>query len=448
MAFTYYRLLSPNPVKISGVCSNFVALVNLTDATLKSVANGGHVQSANGYDIAFGDGSVLYKFELISYTATTGALLAWVKIPVLRTETTFYIHYGDASITTNQSDAANTWSGFVGVYHFGDGVTLNLNSSTGSNNGTNHGATAVAGIVPGGGGVNFAAASSQYVDLGTGINPAAVTYSCWVKPASFPAAYAGMITRANAGYTAYTLFDLKSTGKLVASVMAAGAIAYDGTGANTLATGTWYHVAMTYDAVNGLKGYFNGNVDGTAGVSGGLNTTVLNTLLGTDINTAGRYYDGSMDEARIANVALSPSYIFAEYNNQATSSTFFTLGSESTGTPPIIPPLVTLINATTGYPDDIADWADTTPQPNSASSGASIGDWPLIPAPAPVFDRIGHTLAYDTIADFFDTTPQPDFAASGASYAVLLESGYGIMAGFYYVEAGVGIKEKWGIVGE
>ena len=34
--------------------------------------------------------------------------------------------------------------------------------------------------------------------------------------------------------------------------------------------------------------------------------------------------------------------------------------------------MAALINATTGYPDDVADWADTTPQPGSASSGTTV----------------------------------------------------------------------------
>src|SRR5205823_6802560 len=68
---------------------NFTVLVNVTDAALKTVANGGHVANANGYDIGFyadSVGTTKLKWEVEKYDGTTGNLIAWVKIPSVRSE--------------------------------------------------------------------------------------------------------------------------------------------------------------------------------------------------------------------------------------------------------------------------------------------------------------------------------------------------------------------------
>ena len=39
--------------KVPSTQSNFTVLVSVTDPALKTVANGGHVANANGYDIGF-----------------------------------------------------------------------------------------------------------------------------------------------------------------------------------------------------------------------------------------------------------------------------------------------------------------------------------------------------------------------------------------------------------
>lgn len=40
--------------------------------------------------------------------------------------------------------------------------------------------------------------------------------------------------------------------------------------------------------------------------------------------------------------------------------------------------MAALFDATTGYPDDIADLADTTPQYGSASSGTNVGTYAMV----------------------------------------------------------------------
>ena len=112
--------------KVPSTQSNFTVLVSLTDPALKTVANGGHVANANGYDIGFyadSGGTTKLKWQVEKYDGTTGNLIAWVKIPSVSssTDTVFYLMYGDSSINTDQSDPPNTWdSNFKAVWHMGD----------------------------------------------------------------------------------------------------------------------------------------------------------------------------------------------------------------------------------------------------------------------------------------------------------------------------------------
>jgi hypothetical protein len=39
--------------KVASTQSNFTVLVSVTDPALKTIANGGHVANANGFDIGF-----------------------------------------------------------------------------------------------------------------------------------------------------------------------------------------------------------------------------------------------------------------------------------------------------------------------------------------------------------------------------------------------------------
>jgi len=45
--------MTVNHTLVPGTQSNFTVLVSVTDPALKTVANGGHVANANGYDIGF-----------------------------------------------------------------------------------------------------------------------------------------------------------------------------------------------------------------------------------------------------------------------------------------------------------------------------------------------------------------------------------------------------------
>src|SRR3990167_3179726 len=129
----------------SGPHTDFPVLVNLTsDSSLAANAQ------ADGDDILFtsSGGATQLKHEIEKYGSSTGALVAWVKIPSLpsSTDTVFFMYYGNGS-ATSQQDATNVWdSNYKGVWHLqqsGDSAGNDyLDSTSNANHGQGGGGTA------------------------------------------------------------------------------------------------------------------------------------------------------------------------------------------------------------------------------------------------------------------------------------------------------------------
>jgi hypothetical protein len=336
MAFGYYTPVTIDHTKCGASdSSNFPVLFNTVNARFKTVANGGHVQNSSGFDIRpYSDSGLTtaLSFELERYNASTGEVVMWIKESTVShtSDTVYYLGYGDSGISTDGSSGA-TWSNsFLVVYHLKDGTTLNTNDSVAGsiNLINNNSVTAAAGQIDGGAG--FLSASSQYLENGslTGAT-GAVTVSGWVNATSFPNAYNAVTGYNRNTPTVQAMIWVKSTGKLTMFVQATGSVGFDGTGTTTLSTSTWYYLVLTYNVTSGMVGYINAAVEKTVSPNGNLITSAVPAIsVGRDSVTAGRFWNGSLDEARVATVARSADWVTTEYNNQNSPSTFYTLGTE------------------------------------------------------------------------------------------------------------------------
>jgi hypothetical protein len=81
-------------------------------------------------------------------------------------------------------------------------------------------------------------------------------------------------------------------------------------GATTVQTGTWYHVAMTYDG-SSLKQYVNGNLDGSVSATGPIVTGNQPLYIGSQRD--GWRFNGRVDELSLYNRALSQAELLAIY---------------------------------------------------------------------------------------------------------------------------------------
>ncbi len=326
MSYSYILPLTIDHTKVAGELTHFPVLISATIATLKTAANGGHVQNVNGYDIQFFADSALFNpltYEIESWDATTGAIIAWVRIPALSAlaDTVIYLAYGDSSITTSRANASGVWAGYRAVYHFGSASTLSLADSTG--NGltlTNTNAvTAGTGKVRGAG--SFASASSQYLSFSDAQTHTQLSLSVWVK--------------FNSGADLGTergcfVANVNSTDTVVAEYNGTYWRCYASTasvvGSSVPDTTVWHHLVVTAANSGNVKLYVNGQLIGQSALPYN-----LGAVTSVDIGQWGGvyYWNGLIDEARVSTVELSASWIATEYANQNSPSTFVTVGSES-----------------------------------------------------------------------------------------------------------------------
>lgn len=333
----FYRTVTIDHTKVgSSTSSNFPVLVRGTYAYLKTVANGGKVEDANGYDIGFFADAGLttrLKHEIEKYDPATGEIVAWVKVPSVShtVDTVIYMNYGDATITTDQSDAASVWdSDYLGVYHLGDGSSLSLADSTANARTlTNHGATAVAGQVSGG--AAFVAASSQYAEIPTFAQAVvAMTITGWLYlTTSTPTDYAGILFNRGVGAANAVGLAIFTTRELLYTwTDDPGTYAWNS--GQTAPAGAWVYVALTVNSTTakiflGAAGSLSHGTHTHSHAGQGFGTGPF--LMARD-EFSTRYLDCRLDEMRLAKIDRSDDWITAEYNNQYDPSTFYAVGSE------------------------------------------------------------------------------------------------------------------------
>jgi len=343
MAFGYYSPVTVNAAQVPSAQTNFPMLVSYTDARLKTVGNGGHVQNANGYDIRpyDGIGGSAMTFELERYNASTGEVIMWVLVPSCDVGSIVYLYYGDATISTNGSSTSTWNSNFKGVWHLPDGTTLGaLDSVSSPVNGTVTGATAVAGKIDGA--ANFS--GTQYISFGNGsftkIDGATeCSVSCIVRTTSL-SNFQVIVSSWNNGVSEFKwMLFIGTSGEIYFQInTAAGGSTYINGTATHLSINTTYFITATWvAATNTMKCYINGTVDATGTTTLGtppssiVNAPNTSLRISTDQNNGGaNTYPvvGWVDEVNVLNVAISQNWETTKYNNQSAPSTFATLGAE------------------------------------------------------------------------------------------------------------------------
>lgn len=302
---------------------------------LRTTVNGGNVKSSSGYDIVFySDYACTTKlsFQRVYWSATTGQVEFWIKIPTLTSATAkvIYLKYGDVNITTDQQDAANTWdSNYLSVWHFEDGTTLSLTDSKGSANGTNSGLQATTGQIDGG---VFCDGSSN-ADFGNNddFTTGNMTISLWHKSgtASGQILNKQNVAGGGAGWLVYN--NTPSIGRRSPWFY----IQTDNSNWKQCGfdidhgDNTWRYFTFTRSGTT-LIAFVNGSSAGYLTQSAGTVGTLTNAIslkIGSD-NAGANKYTGYADEIHISASIRSDDWILTEYNNQSDPSSFYTLSFE------------------------------------------------------------------------------------------------------------------------
>ncbi len=335
--YKYRKRIAFDPTKVMTAAdiTNYTALINITaDADLETVTTySGHVENANGYDIIFtaDDGVTKLDHYLEKYTASSGALTAWVRIPNLSTtyNTYIYMYYGNTAISTDQS-VSTTWNSvYRNAYFFNSDYN---DKSQGGNNGTNNGLTVSAGT---GTIANYVVTNNvnDYVAIGTnGWSASAGTYEVWASSSTWNAAegyflgHTSTVVAAPAYNNRIQIYSYN--GKLRVGLGSAHSIP-NNTDLFTFATNRWYHVAVVYSSGNHTV-YVNGTSVYTGTYSG---LSLLNSTadVANDGNPAAHNESmgaGGVDNMFIQNVARDATWMATTYNNQSSPSTFYSISTE------------------------------------------------------------------------------------------------------------------------
>jgi hypothetical protein len=304
--------------KVPADQTSFPVLFSVTDARFKTVGNSGHVNNANGYDlIPYSNSTCTTRlhFSRESYSATTGAVLAWIQMSVSHTaDATYYWGAGDTGITTDQQDSTNVWTAFAGVWHLGETSGTTVADATGNGHtGTKDGASNPAPYSSGkiGGAQNFAsgdkiALASQWA-LGT-----VHTFSFWLYHTG--GYYSESCGPRSTGSETYMKVNFNPDQGNPMKYQANYGVETVGTG---LTRGAWHFYWV----------HRNG-----ADVSFGEDATVLASASNSSGNFGADLLAkaiGYVDELHTSTSDLGDNWLITEYNNQNSPSTFSTLGTEA-----------------------------------------------------------------------------------------------------------------------
>jgi chitodextrinase len=217
------------------------------------------------------------------------------------------------------SYAVGQTSGLVAAYNFNEGSGSTVTDLSGNNlTGKIVGATWTTGGKYGNA-LSFNGTSS-YVDLG---NPAAlqltgsITIEAWVKAAADPTNDGQIVAKSDntSGWQLKTSPDTGPEAFAVAVTNSSGARTqrYSTT---IRSLNTWYHVAGVFNAITGVFDVYVNGVLNSGTLRGSIPASNLNAAVSASIGrrTGGYYFNGTIDEVRIYNRALSVTEIRSDMN--------------------------------------------------------------------------------------------------------------------------------------
>lgn len=326
-SWKYRKEINIDKEKIEGTLEDFPILITLqNDNDLRDKAND------QGWDIVFTeqDGKTKLNHEIEYYDNSSGTLISWVKIPLLKNteNTTIYIYYGKNNATSNEN-AKNVWrSNFLMVQHLNETSGNKAIDSTSYSNrdGTFNGDPVL--------GQSGKIGKAYYFD-GTDDSveiPRVFTdqnhfsIEAWVKYTSPPKqgyyiaqwsakpAYHGAFLQICSGgdISEYYINDF-----------------HKGT---SVQPDMWYYLALTYNGSH-TNLYKNGELIHSYSYPGAStswpNWPQNNTFIGDSSDGRDRHFKGLIDEVRLSNNNRSSAWIKTCYNNQNNPNVFYNIGAET-----------------------------------------------------------------------------------------------------------------------
>lgn len=353
--YTYCQPITIASGQVTGTLTDFTATVCfgssinsncLTNTKqLATVANGGNLQNASGFDVIFTSdaaGTTPLKYSRVIQNLTTGVAELKLKYTIA-TGTTAYMFTGNASVSTDQSDTANACDSFtLAKWSFPDGTTLSGVPACGSLSMTNHGLGANAAKLDGGLIGNSSAYMEQTSTSALQLNNTSpLTISFWIsQQPSTGYTIVGNLDRGSGTLRGWEVFVPTRFGDVNVIFFLCNTYSSNilevGTAGLVLTVGVLRKVDITYDGSDSASGVTI-YIDGTSVM---LDTPAFNSLSATTVNTQATRIAANMDGTEpmgttvvdemtiVSGSARSADWVAASYNNESNNAGFWTLGTQ------------------------------------------------------------------------------------------------------------------------
>lgn len=263
----------------------------------------------NGEDLRFidADGTEL-SYEIESWDPNGDSYL-WVEVPQvdrLSNSDFIYMYYGNPDAPNVQNKAAVWEDDYVGVWHLADF----LDSTAAAHNGTNFGSTPVEGMI--GQGRQFNGVDQRVQIAHTPLlsypDSSSFTMSAWVKPGEINSGWSGVVTKSRDAWPWYGLWINPENNWIFGG---------PGNMVGPETTDDWRYITLIQ---NGLTNERQMYVDGVLAAEGlAMGGTGIGDLWIGGANGASEYFQGDIDEVRIANTARTQAWINAQYQSMLDS---------------------------------------------------------------------------------------------------------------------------------
>lgn len=332
-AWAYRKELRVRSVLIAADLADFPLLVSLepdVDLALHAQDDGG--------DIVFttADGVTRLAHELEHFDGATGALTAWVLVPMLAapSDSVVYVYYGNPSAPPQDTPDAVWGDRYAGVWHMSGAPPAPIVDSTAAGHhaappgtisapasaeGRIHRALAFDGVDDK---LLVGDPPDGSLDFGT----SSFSYSCWVLVAMSAGSWDMPIFKGGSSLGAIG-WDME-LGLEGWSFFLSDGVSVIGTYYGTEATflGGWVHLVAVVDREAGRsRSYVNGVMIATSDISA-LGTLDTDRALYLGASSGGSSLLGTLDEVRVVRRALTSEWIAAEHANQAAPASFFSVG--------------------------------------------------------------------------------------------------------------------------
>jgi RHS repeat-associated protein len=405
----------------AGSSDNETSSADIQFPSLTSPASG--VSLYDGYAYV-GQGAVGGSTSGFTFETTSGANLATYQTGL--DNSTAYAPVGTQSPDSSSmtvaaiftADASPVPSGLVAAYGFDEGSgTTAADSSGHGNTGTIHDATwTSAGKY--GNALDFDG-SDSYVDVPSSSSlqlSDAMTIEAWVKPAFVGSAWQDVANKGPWDYALMATADNGGDGP-PAGLGSIGGNWYDLYGGTSgLPEDEWSHLAITYDGAE-LNMYINGSWVASEPASGTIESSDGDLVIGDDFDFHA-YYDGTIDELRIYNTALTQTQVqydmdtpIGSSDDDGTATTTYAYNPDDELTLTTDPDSQQTLSC---YDGD-GNLTETVPPVGVAANSLTAASCPTI-YPAGYGSRLASdatTYAYDALGDKTTITTPPPAGQSG-----------------------------------